>query len=223
MNFSKIFFLSGAVFIFGLFFSACSAQNDELLVGTWHRAEEGAITYTFYADGTGERGFPEDRQYFTWGTTASGRLNIDRVGVAQGDGGIREERWNYSIANGVLSLESRQVSGAEFVYVSAGAGGLAEELFGVWHWDERTEFAYLFAEDGTGVRGIFRDETAEEISWFTNHTRLHIYSPNATFGVRGEMWTFSVDGDVLTLQSDQWPDVYFIYHASRIVLPYEEQ
>lgn len=204
----KKFFALGAVL---LFLSGCVTGLDEGLIGEWHWGADAAFTYVFNADGTGERGFPEDIQPFTWATSVQGRLNIDRVNAPRGE--VREERWNFLIVGDELRMESRQVDGPEFVYIAVGAREHAAELSGGWAWDEYAGFTYIFNADGTGSRGFTDDR--EEISWFTSGTRLHIYSPDATFGVRGEIWTFSVESGprTLTLQSEQWNGVVYRYYA----------
>ncbi|MCL1844330.1 MAG: hypothetical protein FWF77_00295 [Defluviitaleaceae bacterium] len=205
------FFAICAVFIFALLLCACAGELDDVLVGTWHWEADGAFMYVFSPDGTGKRGFPEDMQAFSWSTRAGGILSIDSV---------REERWDYLVWDGVLVLESRQVAGAAAAYVFAGAGEFSEELTAWnWAWDEDFRFIYIFEPDGTGFRGNLGDGMAEEITWFTNGSRLHVYSPEATFGVRGEMWTFSTGDGVLTLQSEQWDGVVYTYHAFRWELP----
>jgi len=204
-----------AIFAIFIFLSACSTQLYDGLVGTWHWSGDAALSYTFNADGTGERGFPEVREGFVWNTNSRGHLNIERNFVVQGE--IREERWNFSIDGDALTIRSRQAAGAEFVYLLGGAGEFPPELVGMaWQWDEHEDFVYIFFADGTARRGLFGDGAAEEITWFANGSRLHIFSSGETFGVRGEMWTFSVENDVLTLKSEQWAERIYTYRGFRL-------
>ena len=79
------------------------------LVGTWAWDEDSSYTYVFNADGTGTRGFASLNEDFQWGTMEGDHLIIDM-------GLIGLESWTFTIQEGVLTIESRQVPGMVFSY-----------------------------------------------------------------------------------------------------------
>ena len=78
------------------------------LIGQWAWDDNALWQYTFNADGTGVRGFPDERETFRWTIPETGRLDI-RVGGAT-------ERWDFAITGNVFSITSRQVAGMMFSY-----------------------------------------------------------------------------------------------------------
>ena len=66
----------------------------------------------------------------------------------------------------------------------------AEALFGTWAWDMDDDYTYLFNADGTGIRGFSGD--LEPFEWSTEGDHLMIGF---------ESWTFTIEGDVLTIDS----------------------
>ncbi|MCL2221517.1 MAG: hypothetical protein FWC20_03175 [Oscillospiraceae bacterium] len=79
---------------------------------------------------------------------------------------------------------------------SAVAIEFSEELIDSWVWFDDFDFIYSFAEDGTGVRGF--SDMKENFQWRTSGDILLI---EMDIGVEG--WTFTVEGDFLTLDSLQ--------------------
>ena len=78
--------------------------GDESLVGTWNWDVDSGYQYNFNADGTGTRGFANARETFNWSTSN----DVLSIGI---------ERWNYTIENDVLTIDSRQVPGLTFSYI----------------------------------------------------------------------------------------------------------
>jgi len=69
-------------------------------------------------------------------------------------------------------------------------------VVGSWVWDMDQSYIYEFLADGTGRRGWYPD--VESFTWATiaadNHLTMH-------FGFRQESWTYTIVGDVITLDS----------------------
>lgn len=82
---------------------------DPNLLGYWDWDMDSGYTYNFAADGTGTRGFPGAIERFVWQTEGD-FLIIDTL--------IFEEHWSFTIANGVLTIDSRQVPGMTFSYIA---------------------------------------------------------------------------------------------------------
>jgi len=106
-----------AICVLALAFTGCFGGNqDEDLVGTWGWDLGPAFVYIFNEDGTGSRGIVGiETEEFEWSTSGS-QLRINRTGtVASGE--IRNERWDYTIENNVLTIESRQESDLVLRYI----------------------------------------------------------------------------------------------------------
>jgi len=97
-------------------FTANPSSADEELVGTWAWDNMHAWVYNFNADGTGTRGMEGSMESFTWEVAANNELRLDR-GVGAPAGEIRNERWTYSIAGDVLTIDSLQEAGMSFSYI----------------------------------------------------------------------------------------------------------
>ena len=78
----------------------------------------------------------------------------------------------------------------------------AEELFGTWDWDEDDTFTLTFNPDGTGIRDWAGEP--EDFEWVTIGHYLFIDF---------EHWAFFVEDGVLIIESQQVPELYFIYIA----------
>jgi len=85
-------------------------------------------------------------------------------------------------------------------------------LVGTWAWDEMAEWRYVFNADGTGSRGIAGIEVQYFI-WSTDGTRLNIdlIGELSPLFIRDERWTFSISGDVLTIESLQVDGMVYSY------------
>jgi len=82
----------------------------------------------------------------------------------------------------------------------------APELVGTWAWDESEDYTYIFHDDGTGLRGVYPLQY-EEFEWQTegdDHLMLDM-------GPMVESWTFTITGDVLTIDSRQVAGWTFSY------------
>jgi len=81
----------------------------------------------------------------------------------------------------------------------------ADVLFGTWAWDEWDEYELTFQGDGQGIRGV--PGQMESFEWRTEgDDHLVILTE-----VMEESWTFSVVGDVLTIDSRQVPGLTYSY------------
>lgn len=76
----------------------------------------------------------------------------------------------------------------------------AEALIGTWEWDANDDYTYAFNADGTGTRGLSADP--ESFEWSTDGDHLMIGF---------ESWTFTIEGDVLTIDSRQVDGMTFSY------------
>jgi len=77
-----------------------------------------------------------------------------------------------------------------------------EALVGTWRWDAFASIYYTFNADGSGYRdfGAGRDS----FSWSTSGDRLNVNRDNAASGERrNERWTYTINGNTLTLDSQQ--------------------
>jgi hypothetical protein len=90
-----------------------SATED--FVGTWAWDMDNSFEYIFNADGTGSRGFGNDTETFTWVTADNNELRINRDNAPAGE--IANERWTYSFAGDVLTIDSLQATGLRFSYI----------------------------------------------------------------------------------------------------------
>ncbi|MCL2577599.1 MAG: DUF5640 domain-containing protein [Defluviitaleaceae bacterium] len=196
----KIFAL---IILIGLF-TGCFYGNDENLFGEWLFNVDGTYTYVFYDDGTGERGFPETRHWFTWETRGE-RLKISHEQrVARHE--IQNEVWTFEIEEDVLTITNNNnpVEEIQFSYFTA----IMENnpgLVGIWSWEESETFTYVFNGDGTGTRGFPGED--DSFTWAANDSRLNIFRDNPRRNeIRGELWTFELNNDRLVMTSLQQED-----------------
>jgi len=82
---------------------------------------------------------------------------------------------------------------------------LASELFGTWAWDMDDTYTYVFNPDGTGIRGG-AGIPYEAFEWYTDGD--HLIMDVLVFV---ESWTFTIAGDVLTIDSNQLPGISWNY------------
>lgn len=184
--------------------TACAGEQDEALFGTWRWDADGAYSYFFNYDGTGERGFSEVRETFTWSTSGD-RLNINRDRAGRRE--IRNEVWTYEIRDGILTIASRQAANTQHSYFADELGQYGP-LIGEWSWDADESFLYVFNADGTGTRGF----PADPFTWTTSGDRLNILRERAPHGeIRGEIWTFTISNGALTITSLQEIGMEFSY------------
>jgi len=75
-----------------------------------------------------------------------------------------------------------------------------------WAWDASDLYLYVFNADGTGTRGL--DGMLENFTWTTPGTgRLNM---NVTGGIN-EQWNYTIEDNVLTIDSRQVPGMEFSY------------
>ena len=82
--------------------------------------------------------------------------------------------------------------------------GRSPALVGAWEWDMGETYVYIFNEDGTGTRGV--PDVIEEFYWGVVGTDLFI-----NLGFIIESWRYTIDGDVLTIDSNQRSGLTFSY------------
>jgi len=98
--------------------------------------------------------------------------------------------------------------GVLFASMFLTACGGNHELVGTWIWENDSNWIYTFNDDGTGVRGGGALNPISEFEWTIYETEdgdeeLHIECPIAMFAVYSERWSYTVDDDVLILDSLQ--------------------
>jgi hypothetical protein len=144
----KNLFFAALLFVLAACGSSASDHDPEL-IGTWLWTADGAYAYTFNYDGTGERGFYETNQTFTWATNGD-RLEITRNNARRNE--IENETWTFEYEDYTLHMNSNNRNNVYFTYTRA-----PEEtdgsLLGRWAWNADPTFLYTFFMDGTGTRG----------------------------------------------------------------------
>jgi hypothetical protein len=85
------------------------------------------------------------------------------------------------------------------------------QIVGTWAWDEGPDFVYIFEEDGTGRRGIPTIEEAFLWSKEGDQLNITLQGDLPPLVLRDERWTFTIEDDVLTLESLQVEDMVFRY------------
>ena len=79
-----------------------SEEGDHPLVGIWEWTEMDTYLYIFNADGNGSRAYSPFIQHFTWEICEAGHLSMTF--------GNTTEHWYKQIADGVLTITSRQIA-----------------------------------------------------------------------------------------------------------------
>ncbi|MCL2360269.1 MAG: hypothetical protein FWC73_00465 [Defluviitaleaceae bacterium] len=122
------------------------------------------------------------------------------------DGYARAIMVTYGMAEGVLdfvlagfsSLSDPAPPPAPPPEPPAPAEPVDQAVVGRWVWDANEGYAYEFLADGTGRRGWYPE--LDNFTWSTtaadNHLMMH-------FGFLQESWTYTIVGDVMTLDSRQ--------------------
>ena len=91
-----------------------SAQRAAQLTATWEWDEDDTWIYQFNADGTGQRGFPNQRQSFEWYLAADHTLILALPSVANP---ANVELWTATLVGNSLTLDSQQVPGMSYSYI----------------------------------------------------------------------------------------------------------
>ncbi|MCL2842963.1 MAG: hypothetical protein FWE28_05775 [Oscillospiraceae bacterium] len=89
-------------------------HQPEVFVGTWAWDADDSYIYVFYADGIGFRGFDGEMEEFDWTVEGDDHLLILSLDTYQ------IESWSFVIADGVLTIDNRQVAGMTWSYVFQG-------------------------------------------------------------------------------------------------------
>jgi len=195
------------VFTMGVFaFAGCigTPNTGEVaphLVGTWIFADYEGVRYVLNDDGTGIRGLQGEEEPITWGVVDDNEFRVRREGSVPSRE-IRNERWGYTLRDGVLRLESLQVNNMVETFHQLGFVGTPNTaLVGRWNWNDEPAWHYELNSDGTGTRGSFTDMV--EFLWGTVGNVLHIQLQGnipADY-IRNERWNFNLSGDALTLDA----------------------
>jgi hypothetical protein len=187
--------IAAVLLVLGLTACGVSGQNEEL-AGNWI-AQYGYLL-ELNADGNGSRaidGF--GRENFTW-TADSSRFHLSREHAGTDE--IRNERWSFTLEADRLTITSRQDrSVIPRVYYRA-PNQQDSALVGTWAFEYYADWTYTFNADGTGSRSV---TPQENFYWSTYGGRLNINSTELYFGLEWEMWAFSINGDILTLDAMQ--------------------
>ena len=204
-------------------------MSEADLIGTWEW-DLGDYIYVFNADGTGLVGFPESLEAFTWQILNGNHLYLDF------DDWVRDRRV-ITLVDNVLTLTGLDDS-FEFSYIrttdfelpsiadednngdadnngdedqtSTANGVITEEdLAHVWAWDGDAQILYAFNLLGVGMRSGTGVGGFEIFDWQIVDGNLHLdFESVAMFGVDYEMWSMTIEGDVLTLESLQGGGTY---------------
>jgi len=85
-----------------------------------------------------------------------------------------------------------------------------EALIGTWRWDLLSDLYYVFDADGSGYRDF--GDGRDTFSWSTSGDRLNVNRDSAPSGERrNERWTYTISGNILTLDSQQEAGLVFSY------------
>ncbi|MCL1987005.1 MAG: hypothetical protein FWG64_03415 [Firmicutes bacterium] len=173
-------------------------------VGVWGwESDEIVFQLHFREDGTGMwTGIDAD---FNWEISGD-ELTLNLVGTLPVGTTVRNQRWQYVMDGGRLTITSLQVD-EEWVYFRMSneplAAVLLTEIVGVWGWDSnQTNFQLHFNEDGSGEWLGVSDNT---FNWATVGGELHInwQGTLAADTIRNERWIYSINGDNLLITSLQ--------------------
>lgn len=181
---------------------------DPALVDVWLWYDGPFWRYFFNSDGTGMRGWLDEEYSFRWGVVD----NIIRMEFMEPSEtfGFDNEWWEYRIEGDTLHIISRSIVGhgeSHSYSRFTGFGQLSSEMFGIWEWDQLSDWAYFFFDDGVGVRG-FSDQF-NEFFWYTEGSTLNIIRGDG--GI--EAWQFEIVDGVLRLENFETGEIYYYNYA----------
>jgi len=158
------------------------------------------VTYYFNIDGSGERSINGQYDEFSWGATAEGVL----VFIWDDD---YFEKWDFTIREDIIILESEQNDGMEFTYRRIATEG-HEELVGRWGWSANQYWYYLFEMGGHGSRTDSYFLGRDEFIWFllADGGLILRIGEEPT-----EEWDYEINYEMLTLSSRQERGIEFHY------------
>ena len=177
--------------------------GSDVLLGLWEWDQDLGFVYEFDEDGSGRSGWIGQTEDFRW-YVLDDSLYIVTPSIT--------EHWAFTIDDGILTMDSRQETGLIWSYRAtvdasiAGHATHASELIGTWDWDVDTSFSLVLNANGTGERGFPGD--LEHFEWSTIDDNLLIDTP-----LMLESWTFTIVGNVLTIDSRQAPGLTWSYIA----------
>jgi len=185
------------------FYSRCYGPGEvyQPLVGIWSWDDDARWQYIFNADGTGRGGMPGDTYTFDWGVN-NGQLRLFYMGSMF-------DMLDMQMSGDALQLLSSHSPDLPFTYTRSDYEAefsleINPELFGTWTWDEDNDWVYLFANDGTGLRGW--SSAPMEFVWSTYEDELWMFFSETDVDV----WLFEVSGNSLWLSTFDY-EVQFFY------------
>ena len=176
------------------------------IIGRWYWDVSDSYIYIFYGDGAVVRGFDPIFIRYYWFTVDDHLIiNMDELFA---------ESWTFTTDGDVLTLESRQIPGMIYNYISSLSDFALQrqhpsDIIGTWHWDVDDMFIYIFHEDGTGVMGFYPE--LAKFEWFTVDSNRLVIDLVIDMGSFIDYWTFTIDGDVLTMEDRHMPGLFFSY------------
>ena len=198
-------------------------EFSEALLDAWLWYDDFDFIYFFDVDGMGVRGFSDGEEEFQWRTSGDTLLIETDIGA---------EGWTFTIQGDILTLDSLQEQGLSFSYFRVGSDLYYEifdeffadfdfgfdfdtdelvgtvidmDLVDIWVWYDNNTYFLAFDDDGFGMRGFYPD--LDLFAWGTqdgDHLMISI-------GRFLENWTFTIDGDTLTIDSRDEPGLTFSY------------
>ena len=185
------------------------SQVQSSLVGTWRWEDNPYFYMIFNTFGTGTRNWEGSNriEHFDWWTGGFGDLFKD---MRDANGHILSgDDWTYTLVGDVLTITSRNIPNLTFRYIryegDPSTTNSNRELTGQWRWQEDDYFFMVFSEHGTGQRNW---DGIEHFSWFTSGNLL-MKDMWHTFDFSD--WFFTINGDVLTIESVDDPSLVFVY------------
>ncbi|MCL2839520.1 MAG: S41 family peptidase [Defluviitaleaceae bacterium] len=178
---------------------------DSALIGAWAWVDALDYVYTFYADGTGARGFVDERYDFTW-ETYNGNIWMN-LGEGVGSDIINPQHWAYVIIDDMLVLESMQVEDLMFAYIQ-----LPED------WEDLLDFLYIPVEFLGSWKCL--DDTIEH-SWFCS---LEFFADGSFMDGDGDWGYFYVYENMLFFDFDDFDPIvlYFFIDGDTLLLNYTD-
>lgn len=196
--------IMAALFMALFLLAGCGNHGiNEDLIGIWVVDDAAArgTELQLNADGTGRRwALPGvTGEVFDW-TATDTELRINRRNAAADE--VANERWDFTLADGILRKESRQDRTLVRTFYQENALGHPDAaLVGAWAWNDDLLFEYHFSADGTGLRGYTNH--FEAFSWGMREgvIRMRFNDAPPPGYTRHQSWDVTLTGDALRLQN----------------------